>query len=357
MRALDNYNKEKDKNMGLMIGICMKNLWFCSASMSVIWYVLLAVGGGHQKTLLQRLILVLAVTGVMWILYYQFVIRREKKMRSAVAFSILNWYLAIMLLVHPSGMTVLDGLMFGVIVMFPVWTNPFWTKAQMINGAAIVVVRHLVLYFMNVNETGYIQIVSILGMFCVGLMLYYNVKYVHAQTMMLGDATRMDAATGLYNHECFYEELEKRMQTFDQLSQDMREDESFCLLIADIDNFKRVNDTYGHAYGDQVLLGLAGIFKRYCGGKDFAARYGGEEFVLIIGGCHKKDALTRADTIRKKFQNAVFTDATGEEHQFTVSLGVAEYNKKWESASQFFEQADQALYQAKNSGKNRVCSS
>lgn len=356
MRALDNYNKEKDKNMGLMIGTCMKSLWFCYVTISAIWYVLVLTSEGYQKGLLERLLLPTIAAGIMWLLYYRFVIMCNKKLRSAVAFSILNWYLAIMLLLHPSAAPVLDGLLFGVIVLFPVWTNSFWTKAQMINGAAIVVVRHLLLYFLNIRETDHTQLINLLGMFVLGIMLYYNVEYVHEQTLILGDATRMDAATGLYNHECFYEELEKRMKIFDQLPQENKEDEIFCLLIADIDNFKKVNDTYGHAYGDQVLLGLAGIFERYCGSKDFAARYGGEEFVLIIGGCHKKDALTRADTIRKKFQDAVFVDANGEDHQFTVSLGVAEYAKTWESASKFFDQADQALYQAKKTGKNRVCS-
>lgn len=357
MRALDNYNKEKDKNMGLMIGTCMKSLWLCYAAISVIWYVLVVVNEGYQRSLLQRMLLPTIAAGVMWLMYYRLVILGGRKLRSSAAFSILNWYLAVMLLLHPSSIPVLDGLLFGVIVMFPVWTNSFWTKAQMINGAAIVVVRHLLLYFLNIRGTGYTQLVNLLGMFCLGIMLYYNVKYVHEQTLILGDATRMDAATGLYNHECFYEELENRMKTFDQLPQENKEDESFCLLIADIDNFKKVNDTYGHAYGDVVLLGLADIFKRYCGSKDFAARYGGEEFVLIIGGCHKKDALTRANTIRKVFQDMIFTDATGEEHQFTVSLGVAEYNRPWDTASKFFDQADQALYQAKNTGKNRVCSS
>ena len=77
---------------------------------------------------------------------------------------------------------------------------------------------------------------------------------------------------------------------------------------------------------------------------------------MIVGGCHKKDALTRANTIRKEFGNTIFTDATGAAHQFTISMGVAEYDKPWDTASKFFDQADQALYQAKNTGKNRVCS-
>lgn len=77
--------------------------------------------------------------------------------------------------------------------------------------------------------------------------------------------------------------------------------------------------------------------------------------VRPLGGCSRNDALTRANTIRRRFAETVFTDAGGEEHQFTISLGVAEYNQPWDTASEFFSQADQALYQAKNTGKNRVC--
>jgi diguanylate cyclase (GGDEF)-like protein len=246
--------------------------------------------------------------------------------------------------------------MFGVIVMFPVWSNQLWARFQVIGFAVYALARHLILYYSGFRLSGYWQVTNLIGMFCIGAMLYYNVCYVYSQTMRLGDATRMDAATGLYNHEYFYEELEKRMKDYAQLSEKEREEGGFCLLIADIDNFKRVNDTYGHAFGDEVLLGLANIFKSYCGGKDFAARYGGEEFVLIVGGCQKKDALTRANTIRKKFAGMIFVDAAGEEHQFTVSLGVAEYSQPWDTASKFFDQSDQALYHAKNTGKNRVCS-
>lgn len=127
--------------------------------------------------------------------------------------------------------------------------------------AVIVAVRHLIYYMRGCRVVDPWKVTNLIGMFCIGGLIYYNVRFVHDQTMLLGNATRMDAATGLYNHEYFYEELEKRM------------------------------------------------------------------------------------------------DASGKEHQFTVSLGVAEYEKPWNTASMFFDQADQALYQAKNTGKNRVCSS
>lgn len=356
MRALEDYNRQRDKKLGAMVGGCMKSLGLCYLVINIIWLLVTLISGGFHLGLLRRCFLPMLVPFVMYHVYRWFVIKKEKELHHTEIYIILNVYVVI-LLAHPSGLSILDGLLIGVIATFPIWTDQKWTKTQVIVFALMVVIRHILLNVLDIRVVDFWHLTNLLGMFCIGGLVYYNVKFVHDQTMLLGDATRMDAATGLYNHEYFYEEMEKRMEKFAQLPEKEREEGYFCLLIADIDNFKRVNDTYGHAFGDEVLLGLANIFKNYCGAKDFAARYGGEEFVLIVGGCHKKDALTRANTIRKRFAQTVFVDAAGAEHQFTVSLGVAEYEHPWNTASKFFDQADQALYQAKNTGKNRVCSS
>lgn len=356
MRALEDYNRQRDKKLGSMVGTCMRGLWVCYALINVSWLIMTLVSKGYRKGSLLKCILPMVVLLVIYEIYEWFVVGKEHELSHLTLYFILNVYL-VLLLMHPSHLAVLDGLVFGVIATFPIWTDQRWAKIQVILLAVIVAARHVIIYLRGYRIPDSGKLTNLIGMFCVGGLLYYSVRFVHDQTMLLGDATRMDAATGLYNHEYFYEELERRMEEFTQVPQKERKDACFCLLIADIDNFKRVNDTYGHAFGDEVLLGLAGIFKSYCGGKDFAARYGGEEFVLILGGCHKKDALTRANTIRRRFEDTIFTDTSGQEHQFTVSLGVAEYEKPWNTASMFFDQADQALYQAKNTGKNRVCSS
>ena len=354
MRALDNYNRQRDRKLCVTVGTCMKGLGMCYFVIITGWFFLTLISKGYRQGLFKMCFLPMLVPLVMYLLYYRLIEKKERQLHHAVSYMILNLYL-IVLLAHPSRLSVLDGLLIGVIATFPVWTDQRWAKRQVILSAVMVVVRHLIIYVLGHPITDYWWPTNLMGTFCIGGLVYYNVKYVHTQTMLLGDATRMDAATGLYNHECFYEELEKRMEAFAQIPEKEREDAHFCLLIADIDNFKRVNDTYGHAFGDEVLLGLATIFKNYCGHKDFSARYGGEEFVLILGGCNRNDALTRANTIRRKFADTVFTDVSGEEHQFTISLGVSEYNQPWNTASEFFSQADQALYQAKNTGKNRVC--
>ncbi len=355
MRALDDYKKERDRKLGNMLGACMMNMWICSCIMNTFWFWVVCVNKEYRSGLFGEYLIPLAVAGFLCLLYQKLIVKRERVIKKWMAYLLLNCYL-ILLLAHPSKLILLDGLVFGVMVMYPVWTDRKWVKWQTFLLVAMVIIRHVILYQMAMLPTDYWRLTNIVGMLSIGFMLYSNVEYVHRQTMLLGDATRMDAATGLYNHESFYEELEKRMKQFTQMSEQEKEEHAFCLFIADIDNFKKVNDTYGHAFGDEVLLGLAGLFKKYCGNKDFSARYGGEEFVMIVGGCHKKDALTRANTIRKEFGNMIFTDATGAAHQFTISMGVAEYDKPWDTASKFFDQADQALYQAKNTGKNRVCS-
>lgn len=355
MRALDNYNKERDRKLGNMLGACMKNMWSCYCIMNTCWFLLACIYGEYRQGLFGRYVVPLAVTGLLYSLYKKLVIKREFIIKKWAAYLLLNVYL-ILLLAHPSRLALLDGLVFGVMAMYPVWTDRKWVRWQTVLLVAMVLVRHAVLRHLSMPIMVYWQPVHVLSVLAIGYMLYGNIEYVHQQTMLLGDATRMDAATGLYNHECFYEELEKRMKDYGQCSQNEREEKAFSLFIADIDNFKKVNDTYGHAFGDEVLLGLAGLFKKYCGNKDFSARYGGEEFVMIVGECHKRDALTRANTIRKEFGNMIFTDAAGVAHQFTISMGVAEYDRPWDTASKFFDQSDQALYQAKDTGKNRVCS-
>lgn len=169
-------------------------------------------------------------------------------------------------------------------------------------------------------------------------------KYVQ----MLDTQTTIDSLTRLHNHESFYEELDQKLKQFKESG------EPLCVLIADIDNFKKVNDTYGHAYGDQVLKVLAAIFANEASQKCFVARYGGEEFSMIME-MNQSDAIIKAQMIRKHFEQSSIPTSDGELHSFTLSVGVASYNSRFKTSSQFFEKADEALYQAKAGGKNRVC--
>ncbi|MCM1308172.1 MAG: GGDEF domain-containing protein [Butyrivibrio sp.] len=158
------------------------------------------------------------------------------------------------------------------------------------------------------------------------------------------ERSRRDSLTHLYNHEAFYEELENYRKEYEKTG------ESFSVIIADIDDFKKVNDTYGHAFGDEVIQKVGQLFTEHGKKEGFGARYGGEEFAMLLP--HDKPEKI-AEKIRADFEAHSFQTSHGGTH-FTLSIGAAVYDGPRASASAFFEEADNALYRAKRSGKNRV---
>jgi diguanylate cyclase len=127
------------------------------------------------------------------------------------------------------------------------------------------------------------------------------------------------------------------------------------LLIADIDHFKRVNDSYGHLFGDKVIRAVAKVLKDNVKGRDTAARYGGEEFVVLLPNTPIEGARSLAEQIRTTVERCRIKRADNQEliGNVTVSLGVACHNPG-ESASEFVARADSALYASKSQGRNRV---
>jgi diguanylate cyclase len=131
--------------------------------------------------------------------------------------------------------------------------------------------------------------------------------------------------------------------------------EPLCLLFLDIDHFKQFNDNFGHAVGDQVLKLLAAVLKETCKGQDTPARYGGEEFAVILPRTGIDNAARLAENIRERIASKpIVNRKTGEQlGRVQVSIGAAEF--AWgEPVRSLVERADKALYQAKNTGRNRV---
>ena len=153
------------------------------------------------------------------------------------------------------------------------------------------------------------------------------------------ERSKRDSLTKLYNHESFYEELEYYQRRYEENR------ERFSLAVIDIDNFKNVNDTYGHAFGDVVLKEVADICARHKGVEGFCA--------ILFKGAGVGQAEEMAEQIRQEFEQKMFVTPQGE-RSFSVSIGVAEYDRAYPGASAFFEVADAALYRAKREGKNQV---
>jgi diguanylate cyclase (GGDEF)-like protein len=156
-----------------------------------------------------------------------------------------------------------------------------------------------------------------------------------------------DDLTGLYNRRYFNERL------MEEVERAHRYGDNFSLLMVDIDNFKQVNDDYGHPAGDKVLAAVGGALGAQLRKTDVVARYGGEEFVIILFNAQKGKAVEIAENLRVAV--AAFALSGAEEIQVTVSIGVATFGIDANSFEGLIRTADKALYNAKSRGRNQVC--
>ena len=164
------------------------------------------------------------------------------------------------------------------------------------------------------------------------------------------EMTTTDVMTHLKLKHFFYTVLTERLDRINNIS---AEHIPLSILMFDIDFFKKVNDTYGHAAGDAVLEKIANIIIKSTRTTDMAARYGGEEFVLMLDDTPIEKAEGIAERIRQTVENTLITD-NYEKIKVTVSAGAASYNFDFESAYDLVNRADQAMYESKQNGRNRV---
>ena len=163
---------------------------------------------------------------------------------------------------------------------------------------------------------------------------------------MLAKLSITDGLTQLHNHRFFQDQLGREIKRL------TRSSEGLCILILDIDDFKKLNDTYGHAAGDEFLKQLAQILKESVRETDELARYGGEEFVIIAVGTKLEGARLLAEKLRTKIAETSFiVDETMRPRSVTVTIGVSQYGH---SRSELFTTADAALYRGKAAGKDCV---
>ncbi|MBB1489414.1 diguanylate cyclase [Oceanospirillum sediminis] len=158
-----------------------------------------------------------------------------------------------------------------------------------------------------------------------------------------------DPLTGLGNRDYLFTRMEQQLPGSDKA----------CCLVADIDHFKKVNDTYGHNTGDQIIKGVARLITEHARQSDIAVRYGGEEFVVILPGTTEDQALKVAERLRYSVSETLFSSDTTDCSagiQITISIGCSLYPYPTSEADfeRMIHNADQALYEAKNNGRNSV---
>ncbi|MGV8130976.1 MAG: GGDEF domain-containing protein [Candidatus Pacearchaeota archaeon] len=160
---------------------------------------------------------------------------------------------------------------------------------------------------------------------------------------LLYELATIDEKTGVYNNK-FFKTISEM-----ELDKAKREIGPLSLMILDLDNFKKLNDTYGHLIGDEILKRLALVLKNNIRKYDIISRFGGEEFVILLPNTQIKRAKLVCERIRREVQN----DRELKKYSVTFSGGLTEY-KKGDSVKKMQLRADKAVYQAKKKGKNRI---
>lgn len=153
------------------------------------------------------------------------------------------------------------------------------------------------------------------------------------------DLSILDGLTGVYNHRYLHEVLDR------ELMRARRYPQSLSLVMVDVDNFKKYNDTNGHMAGDELLKGLTNLFVRSLRNLDMVFRYGGEEFCILLIETNKEGARLAAERLLNLVRLSLPT---------TISMGIAEFPTDSKEKDMLIDKADKALYQAKSTGKNKV---
>ncbi len=172
-----------------------------------------------------------------------------------------------------------------------------------------------------------------------------TISRANAYSKVLQYAT-LDALTNLNNRRQFETRLKQ------EIAITKRQNNPLCAMMIDIDFFKKVNDTYGHASGDEVLRTVASVIKAQLRESDIPARYGGEEFAVLLPYTHIDEAKIVGERLRKAVEETTVS-LDNLNINVTISMGLAEFRQD-ESGEELFAQADKALYKAKESGRNRV---
>jgi diguanylate cyclase (GGDEF)-like protein len=157
-----------------------------------------------------------------------------------------------------------------------------------------------------------------------------------------------DPLTGLFNRRYMEEALHR------ELARIKRQNSSMAVIMLDVDHFKKLNDTYGHDLGDNVLRELGRFLNNRVRTEDIPCRYGGEEFALILTDIPMDSAITKAEDICTGIAETLMIHCRDQVLSITVSMGVAAYPNHGENADDILQAADAALYQAKEAGRNRV---
>lgn len=264
-------------------------------------------------------------------------------------------------------MSLYHKVMLMILLVFPVLVSMFFYNRRLIRFSIFISILTFILIYLfykpiraNMDTSDLLIIVCILV--GVALLIYSLIKHsdlimkellrttkekndLFSRNIHMERLNRMDPVTELYNHRSFHEHLDSivSMSAIRELN--------VHVAVLDIDNFKQINDTYGHRAGDSVIIEVARQIKFFSVGDDFPSRYGGEEFGIITVGTSEEDFIKRVENIRESIANTSFTELNG--RSVTISIGVQKLMPGM-TKEELFKGADSSLYTAKRTGKNKT---
>jgi len=188
---------------------------------------------------------------------------------------------------------------------------------------------------------GYLTLTTMIVFGCLGY-------FIGRREQMITELALSDGLTALYNKRYFKNRLEQEFERH------LRHGTPLAIIQIDLDFFKKVNDTWGHQAGDELLKSVSAIIMANCRKNEIAARVGGEEICIIACDCCEEDAMHLAERLRVAIENAT-SNWQSQSIKITASFGVAVADARTSNAWQVYQNADNALYQAKQTGRNKVC--
>lgn len=196
-----------------------------------------------------------------------------------------------------------------------------------------------------VHQEGVIasQKTAIGGLLLLSIIIVILSVFIFKQNRRLNELSQIDPLTGLFNRRAFVPKISNEIDQFERYGTQL------SILVVDVDHFKTINDTFGHDIGDKVLKEIASLIQTYIRKTDFCVRWGGEEFVILATSTQTDKAMIMAQNLRIAVENHSF----GIDHKVTISVGLASL-EEGDQVENLIRKADEALYRAKQSGRNKI---
>lgn len=244
----------------------------------------------------------------------------------------------------------LNSLIIYILALFPAFcatgARPFRSLIMIVSAAVIYLALSLVLFQCGFVLQIAIPVLTVLFS-GIGIETYHFMR-IEKEKQKFFKLSITDGLTGLFNIRYFTMLLEGEITLASPALAPQ-----FCVIMTDIDHFKKFNDTYGHQVGDLVLKETAAVLKSVVRTSDIVARYGGEEMIILLRGATLQNGIMIAEKIRKAVENHLVKDEKNT-YQVSISVGLANFRHE-NSAEAIIKKADAALYKAKETGRNRAC--